>query len=159
MKKIFFVVFLCLLAVSVGAKKKSNNIVTTVYMFGLSTNFNDSTVWMTDVQKVDGAQLKKKTYFLVDRSVYSQQLTDFFSANGEPYRTNVVFYDKNLSKLHKLYLKVRARYDSSNPKLPKYDLNILMADKFRFTTVESEETEEQPAVAKEPKKKPSKKRK
>ena len=46
-----------------------------VYMFGFAASFNDSTVYMTNIQKVDAYLANDRTKFLANREDYSYQLS------------------------------------------------------------------------------------
>ena len=54
----------------------------TAYIFGFASSFNDSTVYFTDVQKVDSAYFTRKSKFLVSRENYSYQLRDYLTSHG-----------------------------------------------------------------------------
>ena len=38
---------------------------TKIYMFGVATSFNDSTLYITEIQEISGAYIDSKTKFLV----------------------------------------------------------------------------------------------
>ena len=40
---------------------------TKIYMFGVATSFNDSTLYITEIQEISGAYIDSKTKFLVER--------------------------------------------------------------------------------------------
>ena len=56
----------CFSSLSASAK----NEVKTAYIFGFASSFNDSTVYFTDVQKVDSAYFTRKNKFLISRENY-----------------------------------------------------------------------------------------
>ncbi len=74
---------------------------TTAYMFGFASSFNDSTVYITSVQKVDSVYLSHKNLFLEGRDNYSFQLRDYLESIGEPKRTCIVMFDRNFKKAEK----------------------------------------------------------
>lgn len=81
-----------------------------VYVFGVSFNFNDSTVYVTEVQPVSYMKLEKKTKFLPFRSEFSMQLRVYLEGTlGESNQTVSIFYDKNRSKLAKRFYKMKKR--------------------------------------------------
>ena len=53
-----------------------------VYMFGFAASFNDSTVYMTNIQKVDAYLANDRTKFLANREDYSYQLRYYLQNNG-----------------------------------------------------------------------------
>ncbi|MCR4613762.1 MAG: hypothetical protein K5778_07155 [Bacteroidaceae bacterium] len=82
-----------------------------VYLFGVGTNFNDSTVYLTEVQPVNYMRLTKKYKFLPYRADFSQQLKDYLVGKYEmQYETTCVFYDVNRKKLAKRFYKMKKRY-------------------------------------------------
>ena len=71
---------------------------TTAYMFGFASSFNDSTVYMTSVQRVDSVYLTHKKLFLDNRENYSLQLKEYLESIGAPKRTCIVIFDRNFKK-------------------------------------------------------------
>ncbi len=63
--------------VSARSLHQAKNEAKTAYIFGFASSFNDSTVYFTDVQKVDSAYFTRKNKFLVSRENYSYQLRDY----------------------------------------------------------------------------------
>lgn len=110
MKKFLFIAILSILAVSLSAKKKSNNNAVQVYMYGLSTSFNDTIAYMTDLQRVDSAYLEKGK-FLGGMKEYVSQMGNYFNKDGR--RTNIVFFKTDVKKAEKAYVKLRKRYSTS----------------------------------------------
>ena len=82
----------------------------TAYIFGFASSFNDSTVYITGVQKVDSAYFVGKANFLVSRDNYSFQLRDYLEQQGAGYRTCAVFYDLNQKKVEKKWMKLYSKY-------------------------------------------------
>lgn len=83
---------------------------TTAYIFGFASSFNDSTVYITSVQKVDSVYLSHKNLFLEGRDNYSFQLRDYLESIGEPKRTCIVMFDRNFKKAEKKWAKLYERY-------------------------------------------------
>ena len=79
-------------------------------MFGFASSFNDSTVYITSVQKVDSVYLSHKNLFLEGRDNYSFQLRDYLESIGEPKRTCIVMFDRNFKKAEKKWAKLYERY-------------------------------------------------
>lgn len=82
----------------------------TAYIFGFASSFNDSTVYITGVQKVDSAYFVGKANFLVSRDNYSFQLRDYLEQQGAGYRTCAVIYDLNQKKVEKKWMKLYSKY-------------------------------------------------
>lgn len=112
----------------------------TVYVFGFSASFNDSTVYFTDIQQLDGVYVGKKTHFLADRDVYSVQLRDFLSERGETNRVCVISFAEKRKDVEKKYVKLKKKYLKDGV----YDVKYLAANDFMFKVVESEEVEQEP---------------
>lgn len=109
----------------------------TVYMYGFGASFNDSTVYITDIQQMDSAYVDSKTGFLYGRADYSYQLRTYLEAQGMADPTCITAFATDRKKAEKKYLKLRKRYLSGNRNLVKY---VKQAD-FRFTAVRYEKPE------------------
>ena len=106
-----------------------------VYMFAVSAQFGDSIVYVTNLQKVDKAQLTRKYDYLAFRSDYSQQfnkyVTDsYFKANQV---TSVVF-DKNRKKALKRFNKILKLYERDKA----MHLMLVTDDRFQFTAIQTD---------------------
>jgi hypothetical protein len=84
----------CFSSLSASAKNDAK----TAYIFGFASSFNDSTVYFTDVQKVDSAYFTRKSKFLVSRENYSYQLRDYLEQQGAGKRTCVVMFETDQKK-------------------------------------------------------------
>ena len=88
-----------------------------VYMYGVSLNFNDSVVYMTDVQYLDSILIQKDGS-LQNYANYSQQMKIFLEGTlGERNQTCAVIYSDNKKKLEKRYVKMRKRYQADKEKV------------------------------------------
>lgn len=132
--KRFSISFLLLFAtlvigINTYARNKNTTGPTKVYMFGFSASFNDSLVYITDIQAVDSVILEPKTEFLVGRTAYGNQLQFFLTDHKErPNTTCVVFFDKKLENIRKKYNKVMKRYKNNDATI----LKTLTQEEFRF---------------------------
>ena len=104
-----------------------------VYMFAISAQFGDSVVYVTNLQKVDGAQLTRKYDYLAFRSEYSRQfnkyVTDAFFRENQV--TSVVF-DKNRKKALKRFNKILKYYERDK----EMHMMLVTDDKFQFTAMQ-----------------------
>ena len=83
-----------------------------VYLYGVSIDFNDSLVYMTDVQYLDSVRILKDGS-LQNYANYSQQLKIFLEGSlAEKNQTCAVIYSDNKKKLEKRYVKMRKRYQA-----------------------------------------------
>lgn len=129
--KFSFLLLFTVLVVGVNSYAKDKNTTKTekVYMFGFSASFNDSLVYITDIQAVDSVEIEPKTDFLVGRTAYGNQLQFYLADYKErPNTTCVVFFDKKEDKLRKKYNKILKRYKNSKETI----LKNLTRDEFSF---------------------------
>ena len=131
-----------------------------VYMFGFAASFNDTIVHFTNIQTIDSVWIEGKTGFLLGRHLYSTMLRDYLDKNQMPYRTCVVFYNKNLKKLQKKYIKMKKLYLGIGKKVKnRNNVKDIVEGDFRFTAFNynpSTEDEGAEATSKKKKKKSGK---
>ena len=134
MKKIIYTItaILALVFTTNAMAKDENKVMPSIYVFGVSTSFNDSLVFFTDVMKLDSAWQDGKSGFIYGRGNYSFQLHDYLGRKGYPNRTCIFVSDKNIKNVTKKYEKMKSRYTK------KGKCEILLIDKseFVFTPVE-----------------------
>ena len=105
------------------------------YMFGFVASFNDSTVYFTNIQKVDSAWVTKKKKMLAGRNHYSYQLREFFAQKRQmPNRTCVVVANVDRKKLEKKYIKMKNKYLVGSKK--PYDVRNIAETDFKFEPVD-----------------------
>lgn len=99
-----------------------------VYMYGVSIDFNDSVVYMTDVQHLDSIIINKDAS-IQNHAYYSMQMKVYLEGTlGETNQTCAVIYSDNKKKLEKRYLKMRKKYQADKNTL----LKQIGADSFMF---------------------------
>lgn len=99
-----------------------------IYIFGVGTNFNDSTIYLTEITPVNGLRLDPKTKFLPARSEFSLQFREYLEGQlGLVYETTCVFYSEKRSKAQKYAYKLRKRY------LDQGYQNLIVVDPQKFT--------------------------
>ena len=156
----------CFSSLSASAK----NEVKTAYIFGFASSFNDSTVYFTDVQKVDSAYFTRKNKFLISRENYSYQLRDYLEQKGAGNRTCIVMFDFNQKKAEKKWNKLYARY-IQKPKAKKakngqqmndapspYQVKTINSTDFHFSSVQPNDEEVEEVKVKKAKKAKKEKR-
>ncbi len=127
-----------------------NKMVPKVYAFGVSTSFNDSTVYITDIQELDSAWIDSKTGFLLNREDYSYQMNNYFDTLGEKHRTCVIFCELKKKDLDSKFERIKKRYMGKE----NYNVKYLADKDFHFTVIQpdteyvEEETAPQPKPAK-----------
>lgn len=108
-----------------------------IYMFGFAASFNDSTVYLTDIQTVNAYLVNNRTKFLANREDYSYQLRNYLQSNGlEAYPTCITMFAENEKDATKKYLKLKERYEK--PK-KKYSIKSLKDSQFKYTPVEPDQ--------------------
>lgn len=109
---------------------------TGVFIFGVSTSFNDSTVYFTEIQQLDSAVVTKRGLFLYGRDQYSYQLKSYMQGLNVVTPTCLVMFASTRNKIEKKYVKLRKRFQ--NTKKGLYDLKYIDANAFRFITIRPE---------------------
>lgn len=149
-KTVFAAVATALLAsASIQAKDEMKR----VYIFGMASSFNDSTVCFTDIQAVDSAWITGKAHFLVSRENYSYQLYHYLEDNmGFKNPTCMVSYSTSLSAVKKKWQKLHDRY-TAKPKAkkkknglkadeaPRYQVKTVGMESFVFKAVAPDQME------------------
>ena len=108
-----------------------------IYMFGFAASFNDSTVYLTDIQTVNAYLVNNRTKFLANREDYSYQLRNYLQTNGlEAYPTCITMFAENEKDATKKYLKLKERYEKSKK---KYSIKSLKDSQFKYTPVEPDQ--------------------
>ena len=108
-----------------------------VYMFGFAASFNDSTIYMTNIQKVDAYLVNDRTHFLANREDYSYQLRSYLQNSGlEAYPTCATLFAESERAAMKKYLKLRNRYEKAKK---KYVIKGVTESQFNYKTVEPDE--------------------
>lgn len=108
-----------------------------IYMFGFAASFNDSTVYLTDIQTVNAYLVNNRTKFLANREDYSYQLRNYLQSNGlEAYPTCITMFAENEKDATKKYLKLKERYEKSKK---KYSIKSLKDSLFKYTPVEPDQ--------------------
>lgn len=108
-----------------------------IYMFGFAASFNDSTVYLTDIQTVNAYLVNNRTKFLANREDYSYQLRNYLQSNGlEAYPTCITMFAENEKDATRKYLKLKERYEKSKK---KYSIKSLKDSQFKYTPVEPDQ--------------------
>lgn len=99
-----------------------------VYMYGIAVNFNDSTVYLTDMQYLDDMVIQPNGS-LQNYANYSLQLKVYLEGTlGETNQTCAVIYSDKKKKLEKRHIKTRKRYQANKDKV----LKRIGTDNFTF---------------------------
>ncbi len=131
----------CCIAMFCGTQDATakNKMVPKVYAFGVSTSFNDSTVYITDIQDIDSAWIDSKTNFLKNREDYSYQMNSYFDALGQKHRTCVIFCEVKRAKLAKKFERIKKKYMGKD----EFNVKNLTDKDFHFTAITPDEEYEE----------------
>ena len=139
MKILKYILFAVLLAGAMPSEVQAKRIkVPQMYMYGFSASFQDSIIYMTDVQEVANVWYDTKTKFLIERQQYSYQLKDYLATNKQqPNRVCVVMFAPTRKEAEKKFIKMRKEYTvKANG---KYDVRYLTMEEFKFEPIEINE--------------------
>lgn len=128
-----------------------------LYICGLATSFNDSTVYFTEIQKVDSAYIDSKTDFLYSRDNYSYQLREHVEKGGVKHPTCITIFAKKRKDIDKKYAALKKRYATKG----RYDVKYIPQSEFAYSPLIPDESEmkDAPRQPKAPKAKKVKKEK
>ena len=115
------------------------NRLTKVYMFGFATSFNDSTVYLTDIQEVDTAWIDTRTKFIYGRQDFSYQFVEHLRSDENPYPTAIIVFAEKRKDIEKKFLKLRKRYASG--KRGNYTIKNVDSNTFHFKSVKPDTPE------------------
>lgn len=108
-----------------------------LYVCGLATSFNDSTVYFTEIQKIDSAYVDSKTGFLYGRDSYSYQLREQMQKHGLSHATCITFFAKDKKDIDKKYAAFKKRYATKG----RYNVKYLTTAEFNFSPIIPDESE------------------
>ena len=95
MKKLYIFIIALLFVPAVMSAKKDKDV---VYLFGTSYSYNDSIVYFTEIQPLEGIKLQKRSRILPDRQHYAYELKDYMNfKEGKPGRISVIYFSKKRS--------------------------------------------------------------
>lgn len=120
--------------IQVSAKDKE---VSKVYMFGFAASFNDSTIYITDIQEIKGAYVAERTKFLVNRDEYSYQLRNYLQGQGNAFPTCITSYAYDRKAIEKKFAKIKKRYIDKNK--GRYIIVNISKEQFTYQPVSSDE--------------------
>ena len=84
-----------------------------IYLYGVAINFNDSTVYLTDVQHLDSVIIHLDGA-IQNYASYSMQLKVYLEGTlDETTQTCAVIYSEKKKALEKRYLKTRKKYQEN----------------------------------------------
>lgn len=122
------------ISMQVSAKDKE---VSKVYMFGFAASFNDSTIYITDIQEIKGAYVAERTKFLVNRDEYSYQLRNYLQGQGNAFPTCITSYAYDRKTIEKKFAKIKKRYIDKNK--GHYIIVNISKEQFTYQPVSSDE--------------------
>lgn len=121
------------LTASAREKKQKGPKPLPVFLYAVSTSFNDSITYITDIQKVDSGYMERR-HILGGMREYVGQMDAYYKAKGQR-RLNTVFFKTNRKKAEKGFIKLKK-------KLVKNGANLKVLPQGEFTF----KSEKRPAV-------------
>ena len=139
MKKTLKLFVLTLVLAAMATTVEAKRVKTShMYMFGFAASFVDSTLYLTDVQDVQGAWYDTKNKCLMLRDSYSDQLKEYRKEKmGQPNRVCLVIFAKTKKKAEKKYQKLKKKYMSKDGII--HGMKYLTAADFKFTAIDASE--------------------
>lgn len=107
--KYLFVTFAVLLATA-GRVSAADRCEPVMYAFGYAFSFNDSTLYLTNIQKVENVWVRSHAAFVIEQETYANQLKHYFEKDNVMNMTCGVCFDKKEKVLVKKIEKIRSRY-------------------------------------------------
>lgn len=128
----------------VGSVVKAADKTKQVYVYGMAISFNDSTVYMTDIQTLDSAAVRSKTGFLYGRDNYSYQLRDYLKSKGFQTPTCETTFSVKKKDIEKKFIAAKKRYGNG-----KYTLKHITPNEFQYTVITLDVDDEKPMTKEE----------
>ena len=126
-----------------------------IYAFGFSASFNDSVVYISDIQEIDSVWVTTRNDFLVNRYSFSNQLREFLAEKRhDADRTCIISYAFKKKDIEKKYIKLKQKYTKNGD----FEVKTLTNADFLFKRLDFNPTDEDMAFN-EPTKKSKKKEK
>lgn len=132
LKHTILTLILSLSAITVAGQKKSGE---PLYAFGWATCLGDSTIYLSAISKVEGAEYADKSRFLERRDEYARQFEATLLSRYGRHFTCALFYARKRSKAEKNFLKLRMRLK----KQKGFKVEEIPASEFSFQTLKAEE--------------------
>lgn len=126
---------------------------TTLYVYGIATSFNDSTVYFTELQQMTDTWVDTKTEFLYSRDNYSYQLRDYLKQKGVAHPTCVTIFGKTRKEAEKKYVELKKRYITKG----RYDIKYVTLHDFAYSAITPDESEQKTDLPRKTKAKSNKK--
>lgn len=126
--KIFIcLALLCFACIGETEARKSRVGQKDLYMIGVAVSHLDSAVFITDMHLVKGLTVERKTRFLMDRQLYSQQFKQYLESTykGGPYIPAVYFHSSR-KKMERRYLSLHKSYVKGS------ELHMFLVDQSQF---------------------------
>lgn len=109
-----------------------------MYMFGFSASFVDSTLYLTDIQDVEGAWYDTKEKALLGRDSYSTQLKEYMAEKmGLHNRVCLIIFATTKKKAEKKLMKLKKKYTSKDGII--HGMRYLTVADFKFEPVDMSE--------------------
>lgn len=131
MIKAKFVLCAVLMSLAISIPSHAANKPSKIFLYGFAASFNDSTVYITNIEELDTAWIDVKTGFLYSRENYSYQLRDYLKSKGVAHPTCITVYATTRKEAEKKYTSLKRRYTAKGA----YDIRYITEDEFKFSPI------------------------
>ena len=115
---------------------------TPIYIYGVAASFNDSIIYITDIQLLDSGWVESKSGFLVKRSEYTSQYRNHLLGRGHNNRTCIVTFADNEKDIKKKYAKLQKKLQGTKKHPKKYEIRHVDYEEFKFRTMAPDITDD-----------------
>lgn len=143
MSKVKTLIGAVLMTLAISVSSQAANKPTRLFVYGFAASFNDSTVYITNIEQLDTAWVDVKTGFLYSRDNYSYQLRDYLKSKGVEHPTCITVYATTRKDAEKKYTSLKRRYTSKGA----YVIRYITEDEFTYSPIVPDVSEIQPTDA------------
>lgn len=119
-----------LVAIATTTGIYASNKDTKVWLYGFALSFNDSTVYLTDIQQVDSAAIVTRAKFLYSRENYSYQLRDYLKGIGCQNPTCITTFAVKQKDIEKKYINLKKRFSNG-----KFTIKHVTPNEFKYLPI------------------------
>lgn len=136
MKRICKIVFFSAIMLMMSLQASAVVRPTTLYAYGFSASFNDSTVYFTEIQQIDSAWVNQRNGFLYSRDSYSYQLKNYLQNLGVENPTCIISFAKTRKEAEKKYMALRKKYTKE---VGAFTVKYVSLQEFQFIAISAQD--------------------
>ncbi|MEG1579653.1 MAG: hypothetical protein RR386_00105 [Bacteroidaceae bacterium] len=99
-----------------------------VYVFGIATSFQDSTMYVTAIQQLDSVTIDKKSKALSGIHQLNKQFSTYLHTISKVEYVEVLYYQEDKKDIEKKYIKICKRFAGDKA----YKMITIPTDKFAY---------------------------